>query len=123
MSQDNAKAPHAIDLSVLNSYLSTACPSIGHVTNAEKFAGGQSNPTFKLTTDSGVYVLRRQPPGKLLKSAHAVDREFRVINALQSSDVPVPKAYHLCEDASVIGSMFYIMAFVEGDIFWNSALC
>ncbi len=106
MSKDNAKAPHVIDLAVLNSYLSSACPSIGHVKSAEKFAGGQSNPTFKLTTDNGVYVLRRQPPGKLLKSAHAVDREFRVINALQGSEVPVPKAYHLCEDASIIGSHY-----------------
>ena len=120
MSKDNA--PHAIDLVALNNYLSAACPSIGHVESAEKFAGGQSNPTFKLTTDNGVYVLRRQPPGKLLKSAHAVDREFRVINALQGSQVPVPKAYHLCEDTSIIGSMFYIMAFVEGEIYWNSAL-
>ncbi|MBT3134678.1 phosphotransferase family protein [Alteromonas sp. ALT199] len=122
MSNDKANAPHAIDLAVLNEYLSTACPNVGHVESADKFAGGQSNPTFKLTTDNGVYVLRRQPPGKLLKSAHAVDREFRVINALQSSEVPVPKAYHLCEDTSIIGSMFYIMAFVEGEIYWNSAL-
>ncbi len=122
MSQDNTKNAHAIDLAELNSYLAKACPSVGHVESADKFAGGQSNPTFKLTTDNGVYVLRRQPPGKLLKSAHAVDREFRVINALQGSDVPVPKVYHLCEDTSIIGSMFYIMAFVEGEIYWNSAL-
>jgi len=122
VSKETAKAAHAIDLSALNEYLSTACPEVGHATAADKFAGGQSNPTFKLTTDKGVFVLRRQPPGKLLKSAHAVDREFRVINALQRSDVPVPKAFHLCEDTSVIGSMFYIMAYVDGAIYWNSAL-
>lgn len=113
---------HTLDLSALNRYLHSACPQLGEVTHAEKFSGGQSNPTFKLTASSGVYVLRRQPPGKLLKSAHAVDREYRVINALQHTDVPVPKVYHLCEDTEVIGSMFYIMSFEQGDIFWNSAL-
>ncbi len=122
MAQHQAKAPHTLDLNALNTYLSDACPEIGKVKSADKFAGGQSNPTFKLTTDSGVFVLRRQPPGKLLKSAHAVDREFRVIHALQGTDVPVPKVYHLCEDARVIGSMFYIMAYIDGTIFWNSAL-
>lgn len=122
MSQESVKNPHAIDLEALNGYLSAACPEVGHVSAADKFSGGQSNPTFKLTTDKGTFVLRRQPPGKLLKSAHAVDREYRVINALQGTAVPVPKAYHLCEDTNIIGSMFYIMAFVEGQIYWNSAL-
>lgn len=89
---------------------------------AEKFAGGQSNPTFKLSAASGNYVLRRKPPGQLLKSAHAVDREFRVISALADTDVPVAKAYHLCEDETVIGSMFYIMEFVDGRILWDPAL-
>jgi aminoglycoside phosphotransferase (APT) family kinase protein len=81
---------------------------------AEKTATGQSNPTFILTAESGKYVLRRKPPGQLLKSAHAVDREFRVISALAESEVPVPRAFHLCEDDSVIGAMFYVMDFVEG---------
>ena len=72
----------------------------------DKFKGGQSNPTFKLTAATGTYVLRRQPPGKLLTSAHAVDREFRVMRALNTSDVPVPRTYALCEDCSIIGSMF-----------------
>ncbi len=88
----------------------------------EKFPGGQSNPTFKLTAASGTYVLRRQPPGKLLKSAHAVDREFRVQKALQGSKVPVAPVYHLCESPDVIGSMFYIMDFCEGRIFWDATL-
>ncbi|MDO6693807.1 phosphotransferase family protein [Aliiglaciecola sp. 3_MG-2023] len=89
---------------------------------AEKFSGGQSNPTFKIMAGDQSYVLRRQPPGKLLKSAHAVDREFKVINALQNTKVPVAKVYHLCEDTSVIGSMFYVMEYVDGAVYWNSSL-
>jgi len=88
----------------------------------EKFAGGQSNPTYKLTAASGEYVLRRQPPGKLLKSAHAMDREFRVLDALRDSKVPVARVYHLCEDRAVLGSMFYIMDFCDGRIFWKASL-
>ena len=88
----------------------------------QKFPGGQSNPTFKLIAVSGNYVLRRQPPGKLLKSAHAVDREFRVISALSTTRVPVPRVYTVCESADVIGSMFYIMEYCEGRIFWDAAL-
>jgi aminoglycoside phosphotransferase (APT) family kinase protein len=89
---------------------------------ASKFSGGQSNPTFKIDAASGSYVLRRQPPGKLLKSAHAVDREYRVLAALAETDVPVAKVYHLCEDPEVIGSMFYIMEFCDGNVHWSSAL-
>ncbi|HBF46711.1 MAG TPA: phosphotransferase family protein, partial [Shewanella frigidimarina] len=88
----------------------------------EKFAGGQSNPTFKVTAKSGVYVLRRQPSGKLLKSAHAVDREYRVLNALKDSDVPVAKVFHLCEDITVIGSMFYLMEYCDGTVYWSASL-
>ena len=90
--------------------------------SVSKFAGGQSNPTFKIDAASGSYVLRRQPPGELLKSAHAVDREYRVIKALADTDVPVAKAYHLCEDRDVIGSMFYLMEFCEGNIHWRPEL-
>lgn len=90
--------------------------------SAEKFAGGQSNPTFLITADSGRYVLRRKPSGELLKSAHAVDREFKVISALKNSEVPVAQAYHLCEDDSVIGSMFYIMEYIDGRVMWDPAL-
>ncbi|MCW5751705.1 MAG: phosphotransferase [Alphaproteobacteria bacterium] len=89
----------------------------------EQFKGGQSNPTFKLTDGAGrKYVLRRKPPGKLLPSAHAVDREYRVIKALQGSDVPVARAYALCEDDGVIGTAFYVMEFVNGRVLWNQAL-
>ena len=90
--------------------------------NAEKFTGGQSNPTFKITAASGVYVLRKQPPGELLKSAHAVDREFRVMSALSESAVPVPDMYHLCEDREVIGSLFFLMQHMPGRTLWNCAL-
>jgi len=87
-----------------------------------KFSGGQSNPTFRITTPSGVFVLRRQPPGKLLKSAHAVDREYRVMAALAGTGVPVPRVLHLCEDRDVIGSMFYVMEYCHGRIFWDASL-
>ena len=88
----------------------------------EKFKGGQSNPTFMLTADGRKYVLRRKPPGKLLPSAHAVDREYRVISALAGSEVPVPRTWALCEDDSVIGTMFFIMDCVDGRILWDPSL-
>lgn len=87
-----------------------------------RFAGGQSNPTYQLRTPDCRYVLRRKPPGKLLASAHAVDREFRVMQALHGAGFPVPRAYALCEDESVIGSVFYVMAMVEGRILWDGRL-
>ncbi len=111
-----------LDMKALDKYLAGQIKGFAGLQSAEKFAGGQSNPTFLLTADSGNYVLRRKPSGRLLKSAHAVDREFRVISALAATDVPVAKAYHLCEDDNIIGSMFYIMGFVEGRIFWDPAL-
>lgn len=88
----------------------------------QKFKGGQSNPTYLLTTPSKRYALRRKPPGKLLPSAHAVDREYRVMTALGAEDFPVPKTYALCEDAEIIGTAFFIMDFVEGRIFWDASL-
>jgi len=87
-----------------------------------KFKGGQSNPTFMLTSADHKYVLRRKPPGKLLPSAHAVDREYRVISALAGSEVPVPRTWALCEDDSVIGTMFFIMDCVDGRILWDPSL-
>jgi aminoglycoside phosphotransferase (APT) family kinase protein len=88
----------------------------------EQFRGGQSNPTFRLSAGSRRYVLRRKPPGKLLPSAHAVDREYRVITALRDTDVPVARSYALCLDETVIGTAFYIMDYVEGRIFWDPTL-
>ncbi|MGE0486416.1 MAG: phosphotransferase family protein [Gammaproteobacteria bacterium] len=87
-----------------------------------EFKGGQSNPTYQLVTPAARYVLRRKPPGKLLPSAHAVDREFRVISALHAAGFPVPRAFALCEDEAVLGTMFYVMEMVEGRIFWDLAL-
>lgn len=111
-----------LDIGRLDEYLTENVAGFRGLQRAEKFSGGQSNPTFKLIADSGEYVLRRQPPGKLLKSAHAVDREYRVYRALEHTDVPTPTMYHLCEDRDVIGSMFYVMEFCEGRIFWDAAL-
>jgi len=88
----------------------------------EQFGGGQSNPTYRLTTPSGRYVLRRKPPGKLLASAHAVDREYRVITALAATGFPVPQTYGLCEDEAVIGTAFYVMDCVEGRVLWDQQL-
>jgi aminoglycoside phosphotransferase (APT) family kinase protein len=88
----------------------------------EQFRGGQSNPTFRVTSPSGRYVMRRKPAGKLLPSAHAVDREYRIMTALAKTDVPVPRTYGLCEDDSVIGSAFFVMEFVEGRIWWDGTL-
>ncbi len=89
---------------------------------AKKFGDGQSNPTYLIEAASGAYVLRRKPPGVLLKSAHAVDREFRVQRALAGTQVPVARMEVLCEDDSVLGAAFYVMERVDGRIFWNPAL-
>ncbi len=89
---------------------------------ATKFATGQSNPTYLIEADSGRYVLRRKPPGKLLKSAHMIEREFRVLKALEGTGFPAPRALALCEDEGVAGTPFYLMAHVEGRIFWDPAL-
>jgi aminoglycoside phosphotransferase (APT) family kinase protein len=88
----------------------------------EQFRGGQSNPTYRLSAPGGRYVLRRKPPGKLLPSAHAVDREYRVITALGKTGFPVPRSYALCLDDGVIGTAFFIMDYVEGRVFWDPAL-
>jgi len=111
-----------LNTDILGPYLEANIAGFRGLRDAEKFTRGQSNPTFLLTADSGRYVLRRQPPGKLLPSAHAVDREYRVISALRDTGVPVPRTFHLCEDRQVIGSMFYVMSYVEGRIFWDPAL-
>lgn len=103
-----------LDLGNLTAWLEENLSGFQGPPSVEKFNRGQSNPTFRLTSPSGSYVLRRKPPGVLLKSAHAVDREFRVQKALASTDVPVAGMHVLCEDDSVIGSAFYIMEMVAG---------
>lgn len=111
-----------LDIASLTAYLEANVDGFKGPLTAEKFAGGQSNPTYLIEAASGKYVLRRKPPGELLKSAHAVDREFRVMQALASTEVPVPKMRVLCDDDSVIGSMFYLMDFLDGRIMWDAAL-
>jgi len=113
---------HELDASNLTSYLEAHVADFHGPIRIEKFSQGQSNPTYRIDTPSGSLVLRRKPTGVLLKSAHAIDREFRVISALGATDVPVPEAHHLCTDESVIGSWFYIMEYVEGTVFADPAL-
>lgn len=114
--------PRTLATDALADYLKTQLPGIGSLQSATKFKGGQSNPTFLLQTDRGRYVLRRKPEGNLLASAHAVDREYRVLAALEHSAVPVARPLLLCRDDSVIGSMFYVMEYVEGVVHWDPAL-
>jgi aminoglycoside phosphotransferase (APT) family kinase protein len=106
----------------LGDYLERHIQEFQGLNGASKFLDGQSNPTYLLTATSGDYVLRRKPFGELLKSAHAVEREYRVMRALRDTDVPLPDALHLCEDDSIIGAVFFVMSFVRGQIFWNPAL-
>ena len=97
-------------------------PSAGKIEKIVQFKGGQSNPTYKITSEGQEFVLRRKPPGILLPSAHAVDREYKVITALQNTEVPVPKTYGLCEDEDVIGTSFFVMDFLNGSIYWDLLL-
>ena len=106
----------------LSEYLEAHVDGFRGPLTATKFTGGQSNPTYLVQAASGRYVLRRKPPGKLLPSAHAVDREFRVLQSLHGTAVPVARPLHLCTDESVIGSMFYLMSYVDGRIFWDPSL-
>ncbi len=110
------------DTAALEYYMRAHVEGFSGTLEVEQFKGGQSNPTYKLSADGKFYVLRRKPPGQLLKSAHAVDREYKVVSALGKTNVPVAKTYALCEDESIIGTAFYIMEFVDGRIFWEAAL-
>jgi len=112
---------HVLDVARLEGWLAGQLPEARPLT-IQQFSGGQSNPTYLLSTPGGRYVLRRKPPGTLLPSAHAVDREFRIINALSGTGVPVPRALCYCDDVTVAGTPFYLMEYVEGRIFWNPAL-
>jgi aminoglycoside phosphotransferase (APT) family kinase protein len=110
-----------LDVARLTDYLSAAIPGFAGPVAVRQFRGGQSNPTYLLSTPARSYVLRRKPPGALLASAHAVDREFRVISALAADgSVPVPRPFALCTDATVIGTWFYVMEHVAGRIIWDS---
>jgi len=113
---------HRFDVPSLERYLTAHIPGFKGPLVVEQFKGGQSNPTYRLSAGGKRYVLRRKPPGTLLPSAHAVDREYRVITALASTEVPVAKSYLLCADESVIGTMFYVMDCVEGRVLWDPQL-
>ena len=115
---------HAFDVDALTAYLHQHMPGFAGPLKVEIFKGGQSNPTYKLITPSQSYVMRAKPGpvAKLLPSAHAVEREFKVMSGLQGTDVPVAKMHCLCEDESVIGRMFYVMEFVAGRVLWDQAL-
>ena len=111
-----------LDDTLLAVYLNDTIDEFSGPVVSSKFSGGQSNPTYLLTTRSDKYVLRRKPPGQLLKSAHAVEREYRVMQALSKARVPVPRMLHLCTDESIIGSVFFVMQYVPGKIHWDPAL-
>lgn len=113
---------HALDAAKLEAYLSDHVEDFKGPLTLRQFKGGQSNPTYQLVTPRAKYVLRRKPPGKLLASAHAVDREFRVISALHKAGFPVARPFHLCTDESVAGTMFYVMDCVEGRVLWEPLL-
>ena len=113
---------HRFDEAALESYLAEHVEDFAGPLTVRQFEGGQSNPTFQLITPERKYVLRKQPPGELLPSAHQVDREYRVMHALWDTDVPVPKMYCLCEDTDVIGTKFYVMEMVEGRLFTETQL-
>lgn len=115
-------AAHHLDENSLATYLAAHIPGFGNDCKIQQFRGGQSNPTYLIATESASYVLRKKPPGDLLPSAHAVDREYRVISALANSAVPVPVTRHMCTDESVIGQMFYVMDYVSGRVFENPAM-
>jgi aminoglycoside phosphotransferase (APT) family kinase protein len=113
---------HRFDALRLEAYLSERIDGFRGPLEIEQFKGGQSNPTYRISAGGRRYALRRKPPGKLLPSAHAVDREYRVISALHKVGFPVARPYVLCEDESVIGTAFYVMDCVEGRVLWDQSL-
>lgn len=110
------------DLSKLSDFLQREVANFGGLENISVFKGGQSNPTYLIDSQSQRYVLRKKPPGKLLPSAHAVDREHRVMSALAQRDFPVPTMHCLCKDRGVIGTEFYVMEYLDGRIFWSAEI-
>ena len=111
------RSAHAFDEVALAAFLQRETGITLAGLAVQQFGGGQSNPTFLLTSAGSRFVMRKKPPGKLLKSAHQVDREYRIMKALADTDVPVPRMVALCEDESIIGTAFYVMEYLEGRIF------
>ena len=117
------KQAHVFDISKLNSFLIDKLDSFSGISKVGQFNAGQSNPTYVIESlDNKRYVLRKKPPGKLLPSAHAVDREYKVQKALYKTDVPVPKMYLYCDEQDVVGTEFYIMEYLEGRVFEDTTL-
>src|SRR5271154_7074070 len=113
---------YRFDEKKLEAYLADRIEGFQRPFEVRQFKGGQSNPTYQLVTPTRNYVMRRKPPGKLLPSAHAVDREFRAISALHPTGFPVARPYGLCVDDAVIGTMFYVMDMVEVLVLWDQSL-
>jgi aminoglycoside phosphotransferase (APT) family kinase protein len=113
---------HDIDEARLADWMEQHVPGFAGSMQLDRLTGGQSNPTYRLRTPTASYVLRRKPSGPLLKGAHAVEREARVMKAVSAAGFPVPRVHGLCEDPAVLGNPFDVMDFVEGRIFWNAAL-
>lgn len=115
---------HRIDVDALDQWMRRHVPGFAGPLSVELFAGGQSNPTYRLDTAHGSYVMRAKPGpmARLLPSAHAIEREYRVLDALAATDIPVPRVYALCEDESVVGRAFYVMEHVRGRVLWDQAL-
>ncbi len=113
---------YALDLAALDAWMRDRVPDYAGPLHVEQFRGGQSNPTYKLVTPRKSYVLRKQPPGPLLKGAHAVDREAKILAGLGRAGFPVAAVYGVCTDPQILGTLFYVMDMVEGRIFWDAAL-
>ncbi|MCF8709542.1 phosphotransferase [Rhizorhapis sp. SPR117] len=118
----HARQGFSLDEAALRTWMQTNVPDFTGPPSVEQFSGGQSNPTYKLVTPDKAYVLRRKPLGPLLKGAHAIEREVRVMRALGQTGFPVPRIHALCDDESIIGTSFYVMDMVEGRIFWEAAI-
>ena len=115
-SRQPSRGPEPLNAKALSAYLAEQLPELQGPLTIEKFRAGQSNPTFRVGSAGGEFVLRKQPPGRLLPGAHAVDREFRILTALSGCGVPVPRTLHFCEDPSVIGTPFYLMEHLRGRV-------
>ena len=111
---------HEFDLVGLNKWVRESLPEFGNVLSIKQFVGGQSNPTFVLSfLKNKKLILRKKPPGKLLPSAHAIEREYRIQKSLEDTKVPCPKMIEICENEKIIGTPFYLMTLVEGRVFEN----
>jgi aminoglycoside phosphotransferase (APT) family kinase protein len=117
-----AQGQLALPLEILDRWLTTHIDGFSGLQSAQQFKGGQSNPTYHLIASSGSYVLRRKPPGQLLSSAHAIDREYRLITALAKQSFPAARPLVYCEDDSIIGTAFYVMTHVDGRVFWEPSM-